>query len=54
MFCLFEKIKSYQMALIRWSKMAFGNTKVGLQEKHRKIEELLNKIIQNNGTEFGE
>lgn len=33
--------------------MAFGNTKVGLQEKHRKIEELLNKIIQNDGTELG-
>lgn len=43
MFQLFEKIKQCRLALVRWSCVAFGNTKSRLQEKHKVLEELANQ-----------
>ena len=40
MFCLFQRIRNTQLALIKWEKRAFGNTKVSLQQKQRLLEEL--------------
>ncbi|KAK9988296.1 hypothetical protein SO802_028535 [Lithocarpus litseifolius] len=43
MFQLFEKIKQCRQALVRWSRLAFRNTKSRLQEKYRLLEELANQ-----------
>ena len=43
MFCLFQKIKNTRLALIKWEKMAFGNTKASLKDKHRVLEEFTSK-----------
>ena len=43
MFCLFQKIKNTRLALIKWEKVAFGNTKASLRDKHRVLEELISK-----------
>ena len=40
MFCLFQRIRNTRLALIKWEKRAFGNTKVSLQQKQRLLEEL--------------
>ena len=40
MFCLFQRIRNTRLALIKWEKRAFGNTKVILQQKQRLLEEL--------------
>ena len=40
MFCLCQKIRNTRLALIKWEKRAFGNTKVILQQKQRLLEEL--------------
>ena len=40
MFCLFQRIRNIRVALIKWEKRAFGNTKVILQQKQRLLEEL--------------
>ena len=40
MFCLFQRIRNTQLALIKWEKRAFGNTKASLQQKQRLLEEL--------------
>ncbi|XP_075663133.1 uncharacterized protein LOC142632650 [Castanea sativa] len=40
MFCLFQKIKNTRLALLKWEKVAFGNMKASLKEKHRVLEEL--------------
>jgi len=34
MYHLFEKIKTCRGALVRWSKITFGQSKNNLQEKH--------------------
>ena len=41
MYNFFEKIKSCQVALVGWSRSAFGNSRVILEEKHRELEELM-------------
>ena len=40
MFCFFQRIRNTRLALIKWEKRAFGNTKVILQQKQRLLEEL--------------
>ena len=40
MYRFFEKIKNCRSALVRWSKITFGQSKNNLQEKHRILEEL--------------
>ena len=40
MFVLFEKIKQRHMALVRWSRAMFGNSKIKLKEKHQILQEL--------------
>lgn len=39
-FFLIQKIKNTRLALVKWEKVAFGNTKASLKEKHRVLEEL--------------
>ena len=39
-FCLFQRIKNTRLALIKWEKRAFGNTKASFQENQRLLEEL--------------
>ena len=46
MFCFFQRIKNTRLALIKWEKRAFGNTKVILQQKQRLLEELTVGTIQ--------
>ena len=43
MFCLFQKIKNTRLALLKWEKVAFGNTKVSLKDRHQVLEELTSK-----------
>ena len=40
MFCLFQRIRNTRLALIKWEKRAFGDTKVALQQKQWLLEEL--------------
>ena len=40
MFKLFEKIKQCHMALVGWSRSAFGDTKAKLEVKQKELEEL--------------
>ena len=41
MYNLFEKIKSYCVALVGWSRSVFRNLRAILDEKHRELEELI-------------
>ena len=40
MFCLFQRIRNTRLALLKWEKRAFGNTKASFQENQRLLEEL--------------
>ena len=43
MFCLFQRIRNTRLALIKWEKRAFGDTKVALQQRQRLLEELTSR-----------
>ena len=39
---MFEKIKACRLALIKWCKITFGNTRIRLNSKQQELEELTN------------